>query len=128
MDGLKKRLEEVKGKWVDELPHVLWAYRTILRRSTGENHFSMTYGFEVVIPLETGLPTMRTDQFDSSKSEQLLSNSLDLTEERREVAIVKLAQYQQKLRQGYEKGVRIIAFVPGDLVLRKVVGSMKNLA
>ena len=88
----------------------------------------MTYGFEVVIPLETGLPTMRTDQFDSSKSEQLLSNSLDLTEERREVAIVKLAQYQQKLRQGYETGVRIKAFVPGDLVLRKVVGSMKNLA
>lgn len=24
---LKKRLEEAKGKWVDELPGVLWAYR-----------------------------------------------------------------------------------------------------
>ena len=84
----------MKGKWVDELPYVLWAYRTTLRRSTGENPFSMTYGFEVVIPLETGLPTMRTDQFDSSKNEQLLSDSLDLAEERREVATVKLAQYQ----------------------------------
>ena len=23
VDGLKKRLDEAKGKWVDELPHVL---------------------------------------------------------------------------------------------------------
>ena len=28
MNGLKKRLDDVKGKWVDELPHVLWTYRT----------------------------------------------------------------------------------------------------
>ena len=28
VSGTKKRLDEVKRKWVDELPHVLWAYRT----------------------------------------------------------------------------------------------------
>ena len=71
---------------------------------------------------------MRSNQFDSSKNEQLLSNSLDLEEERREVTIVRLAHYQQKLRQGYEKCVKIKAFVPWDLVLKGVVGSMKNLA
>ena len=53
MDGLKKRLNEVKGEWVDKLPHVLWAYRTIPRRSTCETPFSMTYSSETVIPLET---------------------------------------------------------------------------
>ena len=26
--GLKKRLDDVKRKWVEELPHVLWTYRT----------------------------------------------------------------------------------------------------
>ena len=41
--GLKKRLDDAKGKWVEELPHVLWIYRTTPRRSTGETHFSMTY-------------------------------------------------------------------------------------
>ena len=71
---------------------------------------------------------MRSNQFDSSKNEQLLSNSLDLEEERREVTTVRLAHYQQKLGQGYEKGVKIKAFVPWDLVLKGVVGSMKNLA
>ena len=63
MSRLKKRLDDAKGKWVDELPHVLWAYRTTPQRSTKETPFSMTYGAKVVIPLESGFPTLRTDQF-----------------------------------------------------------------
>ena len=26
INGLKKRLDNAKGKWVEELPHVLWTY------------------------------------------------------------------------------------------------------
>ena len=44
VNGLKKRLDDAKGKWVEELPHVLWTYWTTSRMSTGENPFSMTYG------------------------------------------------------------------------------------
>ena len=98
------------------------------RKIDRRNPIFHAYDSEAVVLLEIGLPTMRIDQFDSSKNEQLLSNSLDLEEERREVATVRLAHYQQKLRQGYEKGVKIRAFVPRNLVLRSVVGSMKNLA
>ena len=61
LDRLKKRLDEAKEKWVDELPHVLWPYRTILRRLIEETPFSMTYGVETVIPVETGFPMMRID-------------------------------------------------------------------
>ena len=81
VDGLKKRLEEAKGKWVDKLPYVLWVYRMTPKRSTRETPFSMTYGFEAVIPLETGFPIMRSNQFDSSSNERLLSTNLDLAEE-----------------------------------------------
>ena len=56
VNGLKKRLDNAKGKWVEELPHVLWIYQTMPRRSTGETPFSMTYGAETVIPLETEFP------------------------------------------------------------------------
>ena len=35
VNGLKKRLDEAKGRWVEELPHVLWTYRTTPRCSTG---------------------------------------------------------------------------------------------
>lgn len=75
VDGLKKRLEETR---VDELPHVIWVYRTMLRKSTEETLLSMTYDSEAIIPLEMGFPTLRTNQFDNSNNEQLLSNSLDL--------------------------------------------------
>ena len=119
-------MEEAKGKWVDELPHVLWMYRTTPRRSTGETPFSIMYGLEAVIPLKTSFPTMRSNQFNSSSNKQLLSTNLDLAKERREVANVRLAQYQQMLRQGYEKGIKVRTFVQRDLVLRRVVGNMKN--
>ena len=33
VNGLKKRLDDAKGRWVEELPHVLWTYRTTPRKS-----------------------------------------------------------------------------------------------
>ena len=50
MDGLKKRLKEAKGKWVDEFPHILWTYHMTPRRYTGETLFSVTYGSEAITP------------------------------------------------------------------------------
>ena len=88
MNGLKKRLDDAKGKWVEELLHVLWMYRTMPRRSTGETLFSMTYGAEAIIPLETGFPTLKTSSFSLSINNELLERSLDLIEERRESAMV----------------------------------------
>ena len=81
MSGLKKRLNDAKAKWVEEFPHVLWTYQTTPRRSTGETPFSITYGIEVVIPLETGFPTLRTSTFTLSSNDELLEKSLDLTKE-----------------------------------------------
>ena len=90
---LKKRLDDAKGKWVDELPHILWTYCTTPRRSTGETLFSMTYGSKSIISLESGFPTLRTDQFNVKENHNLLLDSLDLVEERQKVAMVKMAYY-----------------------------------
>ena len=98
VSGLKKRLDDAKGKWVEELPHVLWTYRTTPRKSTGETPFSMTYGAEAVIPLENGFTMLRTSTFTSNGNDELLNKSLDLVEEQRENAMVQLAYYQHKLK------------------------------
>nr|XP_009760289.1 PREDICTED: uncharacterized protein LOC104212653 [Nicotiana sylvestris] len=37
--NLKKSLEATKGKWPEELPGVLWAYRTMTKSSRGETPF-----------------------------------------------------------------------------------------
>ena len=50
-NGLKKRLEDSKGRWVKELPSVLWSHKTTPRRSTSEKPSAMTYETEVVITL-----------------------------------------------------------------------------
>ena len=128
VSGFKKRLDDAKGKWIEELPHVLWTYRTTPRKSTGETLFSMTYGAEAIIPLENGFPTLRTSTFTSVGNDELLKNNLDLVEERRENAMVQLAYYQHKLKPGYDMNVKLRSLAPGDLVLRKVLGSTKNLA
>ena len=81
MNGLKKRLDDAKEKWVEELSHVLWTYRTTPRRSIRETPFSMTYGAEAVIPLETGFPTLRTSSFTLSNYDGLLlGKNLELIE------------------------------------------------
>ena len=128
VNELKKRLDKAKGRWVKELPHILWTYRTTPHSSTRETPFSMTYGVEAVIPLETGFPTLRTSSFTPSSNDDLLEKSLDLVIEWRENVMVQMAYYQQKLKQGYDSSVRLKLLSPGDLVLRKVVGTAKNPA
>ena len=113
---------------MEELPHGLWTYRTTPRRSIEETPFSMTYGAEVVIPLETGFPTSRTSSFNPRDNDEQLTKSLDLIEEKRENAMVQLAYYQQKLKQGYDANVKLRPLTTGDLVLRKVVDTAKNPA
>ena len=88
----------------------------------------MTYGAEAVIPLETGFPTLRTSTFSSNSNDGMLEKSLDLIEERRESAMVQLAYYQHKLKQGYDSNVKLRLLAVGDLVLRKVLGTTKNPA
>ena len=86
----------------------------------------MTYGAEAIIPLETGFPMLRTSTFSSDSNDGLLGKSLDLIEERRENAMVQLAYYQYKLKQGYDINVKLRPLVVGDLVLRKVLRTTKN--
>ena len=98
VNGLKKRLDDTKGRWVEELPHVLWAYRTTPRRSTVETPFAMTYGAEAVISLKANFPTLRTNSFTPTSNDEVLGESLDLIEERRERAMIHLAYYHLKLK------------------------------
>ena len=88
----------------------------------------MIYGVEAVIPLETGFPMLRISSFNPSSNNELLEKSLDFIKERRESVMVQLAYYQHKLKQDYDAKVKLRPLVPGDLVLRKVLGTAKNPA
>ena len=91
-------LENTMASWGLLIGTLLWTYRTTPHRSTGETPFSLTYGAEAVIPLETGFPTTRTSSFNLKNNDEQLTRNLDLIEERREDVMVRLAYYQQKLK------------------------------
>ncbi|CAL8153080.1 unnamed protein product [Prunus armeniaca] len=118
-DCLKKRLEGAEGKWVDELPGVLWAYRTTKRRSTGETPFSLAYGTEAIIPPHVNVPSIGIEVGSIEQNSEQMRLNLDLLEGEREKAIVRVASYQQRLKSYYDKRAKIRQFEPGDLVLRK---------
>ena len=88
----------------------------------------MSYGAEAVTPLQTGFSTLKTQSFNPNDNDELLERNLDLIEERRESAMVQLAYYQHKLKQGYDVKVKLRPLELGDLVLRKVLGMAKNPA
>ena len=106
---------------------VLTIYRTTPRRSTGETPFSLTYGAEAVIPTEVSLCSARVAGFDPVQNADLMMEHLDWLEECREAATVRLAEYQQKLAQRYNRNVKGREFSAGELVLRRVVGNMRDM-
>ena len=57
------------------------------RKATNETPYSLAFDFEAVIPLDVGLSTIRTEVYDASHNEEVLAQDLDLTEERREIAL-----------------------------------------
>ena len=69
---IKTWLEGVKGIWPDELPSVLWAYRTTTRMPTGETPFWLVYGSEAVILAEVGLISYRMGNHDESKNDEVM--------------------------------------------------------
>ncbi|XP_022021311.1 uncharacterized protein LOC110921323 [Helianthus annuus] len=118
VDGIKARLGTARRGWVDELPSILWAHRTMPKTSTGETPFSLVYGSEAVIPAEIGLPSPCMLAMEKQSNEQERRMDLDLLEERRENAAITEARYKSKLEKYYNARVRVCTFVPGDFVLR----------
>ena len=92
LTALKKWLDTTKGKWVDEFPGVLWAYRTAACRPIGISPFALTYGMEAIIPTEIGMPALRMDMPEQLSTESIIKD-LDTADELRETAIVRVASY-----------------------------------
>ena len=58
--SLQKKVDRCLGKWADEIPNVLWGYRTTYRTSTRETPYRLAFRSEAVLPIELELPNIRT--------------------------------------------------------------------
>nr|GEW76114.1 reverse transcriptase domain-containing protein [Tanacetum cinerariifolium] len=115
-EGIKARLGKRNKNWVEELPHVLWAHRIMIKSSHGDTPFSLTYGTKAVIPAEIRMPTYRTATVDVVHNDEELWLNLNLLEERRECAAIHEAKAKLKMTKYYNARVRGVTFRPGDFV------------
>ncbi|GKF81845.1 reverse transcriptase domain-containing protein, partial [Tanacetum coccineum] len=104
-EGIKARLDARSKNWMEEIPHVLCAHRTMIKSNNGDTSFSLTYETEAVIPAEIGMPTLRTMEVDLVQNNEALEINLDLLEERREEAAIREAKSKAKMEKYYNAKV-----------------------
>ena len=125
---IKTRLEGAKRIWLDELPGVLWAYRTTVRTPTRETPFKLAYGSEAIIPIEVHMASHRVKGYEVEENEVQLRLNLDLIDEVRTDAEQRTARYKNLMARQYDTMVKPRRFNIGDLVLKKVTWATRNPA
>ena len=89
VDGLSKLCSRSPGKWPNFLTAILWADRTMTRKSTGFTPFQLIYGRQCLLPIELQLstwhtlwdrPKWTTAELLALRVEQLKTNTKDVNE------------------------------------------------
>ena len=123
---LKTKLEDLKGKWVEYLPEVLWAYITTRKSATQETPFALAFGTEAVALVMIGLKSPRIELAGEEQNEGALRLNLNLLDEKREQILQCTEDYQRKTTRYYNQKVKPRSYKPGDLVLKKLMLARKN--
>ncbi|XP_057543932.1 uncharacterized protein LOC130823331 [Amaranthus tricolor] len=125
LNGIKKKIEGVKGNWDEELPGILWASRTTIKDATGHTPFSLVYGSEAVLPVEIGIPSTRVTYYSHDENEEGKRANLDLLPETRGNAMLRSIAQKQKIIRSFNRHVKTRRIQMGDLVLRKIEATGK---
>ena len=113
---------------MEELPSVLWSLRTTPNRSTQYTPFFMVYGAEAVMPCDLMFDAPRVVLYDESDADEALEDDTDVLDEARDIALSRIATYQQSLRNYHGQRLHARSFVTGDLVLRLKQKKVHKLA
>jgi hypothetical protein len=124
LQGLKPRifdrLKSYAGKWMKELPSVLWAMRTTLSWATGQTPFTLVYGSEAMLPTEIEHKSFRVQNYFEERSNNSQVDDLNRLEELREDTVIQSAKHQQAMRRYHGHNISSQSFKVGNFVLRKI--------
>ena len=79
-----------------------------------------------MIPVEVGVTSTRRAAFSEEENDDKLQLNLDCLDEVRDKASNRMAKYQQKMAEYYNKRVKLRQLDIKDLVLRKVTTATKD--
>jgi hypothetical protein len=90
-------LKKFAGRWLAELPAVLWSLRMTPSRATNFTPFFMVYGSKAALStyLDYGVPRVRV--YDEQGAKASLKDMMDQLVEARDAALLRSAKYQQAL-------------------------------
>ena len=127
LQGLKLRifdqLKKFAGRWVEELPAVLWSLRTTPNHSRGLTTFFLTYGSEAVLPSDLDYGAPKVKAFDPNLAAEAQRDAIDLLEEARLTTLACSARYQQTLCRYHKRKIRGRTLQVDDLVLRRILST-----
>ena len=92
---MKTKIEDLKGKWVEYLPEVLWAYKTTRESAIQKTPFALAFGTEAIDPVEVGLKSPRIELENIEHNEEVLRLNLDLLEEKHEQVLKHMEDYHR---------------------------------
>ncbi|RVW35604.1 Gag-Pol polyprotein [Vitis vinifera] len=104
-----RKMVETSRDWSEKLPFALWAYRTSFRTSTGATPYSLVYGMEVVLSVETEMGSLRValeQQISETEWAQARFDQLNLLDEKRLRATDHIQAYQRKMTRAFRKRVK----------------------
>jgi hypothetical protein len=93
MPRIFDQLIKFAGRWVQELPGVLWILKTTPNWSKGFTSFFLTYGMKAVLPTHLGHGAPRVKAFDPNRAIEAQQDMVNLLDEARETTLVHLVKY-----------------------------------
>ena len=97
----------------------MWAYHTTPQSTTKETPFSLVYGSDAMIPVEVQENSPRFQNFVVEESNEERKVNLDLLDEVREKARIKVEALKRRVEYKYNSKLRPRQFQVADLVMRK---------
>jgi hypothetical protein len=124
-ESIVKACQSDTSRWPTVTPHVFWADRATIRKSTGHSPFYMAHGVEPLLPFDITLATflvpdlvkpLTTADLLAVRARQLEKRETDLDSIRDNVLKARFASVRQFEKQ-FKNTIRTLAFKSGDLVL-----------
>jgi hypothetical protein len=110
--------DQNKGKWVDELPRVIWSHNTTVLRATGFTPFHLLFATEAMTPEEIKNESMRV-----LKAKEIEEVDQKVEKDMIELTILKAAKniekYKKVTKAWKDKKVVRKDIKTGDLVLKR---------
>ena len=98
------------------------------KSATWETPFTLAFGTEAVAPVEVGIKSPRIEFALVEHNDEVIRLNLELLDEKREQVLRRIEGYQRKTTRYYNQKVKPRSYMPGDLVLKKLLPVRKNPA